>query len=147
MPSTHLCLVRYLEQYNTSMQPRQNVYSKRGCDLFYIPQRHVQALVEDLLPAVMGAHLISELAIPFMFFALDSPQDIDPVLHDMVYRWDMWRENAGTYKPEDHWVGNISGFHPWKVSSRPSRLSMVKAVSSWDGCLAAQQLKDLVDAH
>lgn len=136
-----------MEQYNASVLPHTNVYNKRGCDLFYIPQRHVQAMVEDLLPAVEGGHLISELAIPFIFFALDLPQDIDPVLHDMVYRWDLWRENAASYQPEDHWVGNISGFHPWKVSSRPSRFSMVKTMSKWDGCLARQNLDAIVDAH
>lgn len=119
---------RYVRQYEESILPKAKTYHKRACDLFYIPQRYFEPLRTHLLPAFLKAQVVSEIAIPMIFMALDAPSKWDPILNDMRYSWEMLWGWDPYFDPRDHWRPTISAFHPWKVSTLEGKQGLARAL-------------------
>lgn len=113
-------------------------FQKRIIDLFYIPQRFVEAFAFDLLPTYREARVHSEAAIPNILYAIDHPANWDHVLDDMVYRWDLYdsrESHRKNYRPESFWSSNISALHPWKVSHDDERKMLLHSLNQVDSCV------------
>lgn len=121
---------KYEQQYFKSTHGMA-VYHKRVCDLFFVPRRHFAAF-EVLIPKVFKAGLISELAIPMAFLAMEAPEEWDPILDEMEYNWElMWRTNL-SYNPRDHWRPGLPAYHPWKVKTEEGKKQLLRAIAAAD---------------
>jgi len=124
----------YRRQFDHSVMPNQGTFPKRIVDLFFIPRRFAKKLSFDLIPIYRESRLWSEVAIPMMFYALDSPRNWDHVLDDMKYSWGHW-DKSRVFDPSEHWNPNISAFHPWKLSNPVQRTQLIMAFSNVDPCV------------
>lgn len=124
-------------QYRESLgsQEAQVVFQKRVCDFFYIPRRHVETFSFDLLPFFREARVASQVAIPTMFYLLEPPSAFDPVLDNMVYRWDVPQAQQA---PRQVWLPHVAAVRPFKVTDAKGQKDALLLLSQRDSCILDQ---------
>lgn len=125
---------RYKRQFEVSMG-RRGYYPRGIADLYYIPRRYVPDFTMLIQLVGLKSKVPSEIALPFMIHCILHPDDLDPVLHDMVYLW-----KKGRFDISAKWTPHVSALHPWKISNEVTRQKWAYTAGFYDPCLLQDAL-------
>ncbi|KAM7270466.1 hypothetical protein ACFE04_029680 [Oxalis oulophora] len=97
-------------------------------EIFYISRHFVEDFV-NLVNLVGDLDIHYKVAIPMFFVSMDSPQNFDSVLNNMVYKRKPASTNSTLYSAQ------ATAVHPWSVSSEQEFIKLIRIMAEGDPLL------------
>ncbi|XP_051117581.1 probable glycosyltransferase STELLO1 isoform X2 [Andrographis paniculata] len=110
--------------------PSKKTIALCGSNVFYLPRRFVPDFV-DLVDLVGDLDIHHKIAVPMFFMAMDSPQNFDPILNDMIHEMNVAAstESFGFYSTQ------APAVHPCNVTSESDFVRLIKLMAAGDPLL------------
>ncbi|CAM8890152.1 hypothetical protein QQ045_024576 [Rhodiola kirilowii] len=107
----------------------ENSIAVCSAEVFYIPRRFASDF-QDLIGLVGNLDIHHKVAIPMFFLAMDSPQNYDSVLNNMVFKKKQPFGNLTTI-----YSAQAPAVRPWSISSEQEFIKLIRVMAEGDPLL------------